>query len=266
MGDWWYLLFSEFTERCVTRYRMARSLRGPWLTPDEDTFDGRAFYAAKTASDGQRRFLFGWNPTRDGENGHRRLAVGRQPGRARGRPAAGWDAGRRCAGHCGRGLRPPRPVTLRPGLGECRLGERSASVAAPGSFGCAVGGALPETCKIEASVTFTEGTRGCGLMLRASDDLESAYYIRIEPHRQRLVLDLWPRAGDVPHLVELERPLALAPGVPVELKVFVDGTVCEVYAAGVAMSARLYNLKSGDWGVFVSDGSARFEDLTVKMR
>ena len=31
MGDWWYLLFSEFSDSCVTRYRMARSLSGPWL-------------------------------------------------------------------------------------------------------------------------------------------------------------------------------------------------------------------------------------------
>ena len=50
MGDWWYLVFSEFSERMHTRYRMARSLKGPWLTPANDTFDGRAYYAAKTAS------------------------------------------------------------------------------------------------------------------------------------------------------------------------------------------------------------------------
>ena len=43
---------------------MSRTSRGPWLTPPEDTFDGRAFYAAKTATDGQKRYAFGWNPTR----------------------------------------------------------------------------------------------------------------------------------------------------------------------------------------------------------
>src|SRR5262249_40185268 len=66
MGEWWYLIFSEFSEATVTRYRMARSSYGPWLRPTHDTLDGRAFYAAKTASDGWRRFLFGWNPTREG--------------------------------------------------------------------------------------------------------------------------------------------------------------------------------------------------------
>ena len=67
MGDWWYLLFSEFTDLVRTRYRMSRSLSGPWIIPERDDFDGHAFYAAKTASDGNKRFIFGWNPTREGE-------------------------------------------------------------------------------------------------------------------------------------------------------------------------------------------------------
>jgi beta-fructofuranosidase len=64
MGDWWYLVFSEYTDLIRTRYRMSRSSKGPWITPDDDCFDGRALYAAKTATDGQHRYLFGWNPTR----------------------------------------------------------------------------------------------------------------------------------------------------------------------------------------------------------
>jgi beta-fructofuranosidase len=64
MGDWWYLMFSTFTDRFVTQYRMSRSIEGPWRAPAVDTFDGRAFYAAKSATDGRRRYLFGWNPTR----------------------------------------------------------------------------------------------------------------------------------------------------------------------------------------------------------
>ncbi len=101
-------------------------------------------------------------------------------------------------------------------------------------------------------------------MLRATSDLESAYYIRLEPGRNRLVFDSWPRAGDVPFMVELERPLPLTPGTPVDLKVFVDGTVCVVYAAGkLAMNTRLYNLPEGDWGVFVNEGAAQFRNLAL---
>jgi hypothetical protein len=50
MGDWWYLVYSTFTERSVTHYRMSRSLHGPWQAPENDTFDGRAYYATKSAA------------------------------------------------------------------------------------------------------------------------------------------------------------------------------------------------------------------------
>ena len=46
-------------------YRKSRSPYGPWQTPEIDTFDTRAFYAAKTGSDGVHRYVYGWNPTRE---------------------------------------------------------------------------------------------------------------------------------------------------------------------------------------------------------
>jgi len=61
MGDWWYLVFSEFTDKILTKYRMAKSPNGPWITPKVDDFDGHAFYAAKSATDGKRRIMFDWN-------------------------------------------------------------------------------------------------------------------------------------------------------------------------------------------------------------
>lgn len=68
MGNRWYLVFSTFSARCVTRYRMSASLAGPWTAPENDALDGRAFYAAKTCSDGARRFAIGWIATREGES------------------------------------------------------------------------------------------------------------------------------------------------------------------------------------------------------
>ena len=121
----------------------------------------------------------------------------------------------------------PGSVHFRPGLGECIIYSNAVQISASSSFGCATAGMMPERCTLEVTVTFAEGTKGCGIMLRASDDLEKAYFIRLEPHRGRMVFDGWPRKGDVPFMVELERPLKLRPGQAVELKVLVDGTVCE---------------------------------------
>lgn len=266
MGDWWYLLYSEFTERLQTHYRMSRSLAGPWLGPENDTFDGRAFYAAKTASDGNRRFLFGWVPTRDeqkdfkGWNWGGNLMVHELVQEADGTlsvkvPASVDQAIREQVAH-----------RFQPGLGQCTISSEGVQLTVPGSFGCSAAGNMPSRCKIEATVDFDENTRGCGLMLRASDDLNLAYYVRLEPARHRLVLDSWERPGDVPFWVELERPIRLEPHRPVDLKVFVDGTVCVVYADNkVAMSTRLYNLKQGNWGVFVNEGSARFTNVRISV-
>ena len=70
MGDWYYLVFSSYADRYQTLYRKSRSLNGPWETPEIDTFDTRAFYAAKTGTDGVHRYVYGWNPTRENNEHH----------------------------------------------------------------------------------------------------------------------------------------------------------------------------------------------------
>ncbi len=73
IGDWYYLLFSQFGR---TEYRMARSLEGPWLLPKRPCFDCGEyfFYAAKTLFDGKRRLLIGWcGQLKDGKDGHSAL-------------------------------------------------------------------------------------------------------------------------------------------------------------------------------------------------
>ena len=42
MGDWWYLITTEYSHASTQVYRMAKSLKGPWIAPDDDAFDGRA--------------------------------------------------------------------------------------------------------------------------------------------------------------------------------------------------------------------------------
>ncbi len=264
MGDWWYLLYSTFSERHVTHYRMSRSLQGPWLAPEDDCFDGRAYYAAKSAAAGDRRFLFGWNATREGERDYRPWQWGGNLVVHEIRQEADGTLSVRVPESVRRTFGRAVPFRFQPGLGDAEIEPGAVRLEAPGSFDGATAGMMPARCMIEATVEFAASTRGCGLMLRASDDLESAYYVRLEPGRGRLVFDSWPRAGDLPFMVELERPVSLSPGEPVTLQVIVDGTSLVVYAADqIAMSGRLYNLPSGQWGVFVNEGAARFSDIRL---
>lgn len=287
MGDWWYLVFSEFSAQHHTHYRMSRSLKGPWLAPDNDSFDGRALYAAKTASDGHRRFAFGWNPTRYDKIDYLRWNVDAGFVPCKPYPStimlgpSGWDWGGNLVVHelvqepdGGLSVKVPDTVNhafskslayqFQAGMGSVEVLQEGVQLDALAAFACSPAGLLPRQCKIEVTVVFESNTRGCGVMLHASKDLDSAYYIRLEPLRNRLVFDSLPRPGDIPFDVGVERPIPLSSGKSIDLKIFVDDTVCVVYANDrVAMNTRLYDLKHGSWGVFVSEGSARFENIRI---
>jgi len=272
IGDWWYLVFSTFSDRSVTHYRMSRSLEGPWLAPENDTFDGRAFYAAKTCFEGSRRYVFGWDPTRKDD-----------------RDYSGWEWGGRLVIHeiiqekDGTLLvKVPRSIDshfkkkvvqdFKPVLGRWDIKKGRMRADALDSYACTLGGAMPDPCKVSVKFRFGSGTRNCGVTLRASDDGERGYYVRCEPGRSRMVFDAWPRkttseygfVSDNPFMVELERPVLLKSGTEHELKIFVEGTVCVVYLDGsVAMSTRVYDFKKGRWGLFVQEGRAEFYDFNI---
>jgi beta-fructofuranosidase len=265
MGDWWYLLFSEFTDRVQTRYRMSHSLKGPWIAPKRDTFDGHAFYAAKTASDGKRRFIFGWNPTKKD-----------------GKDSGTWDWGGNLVVHEIQqekngelSVRVPETVSnafsnpvkyeFNTGAGNFQVKDGAVNIIAQGTFGAAVAGKMPGTCKINATIEFEKNTKECGLMFRSSDDLETAYYVRLEAEKNRMVFDMWPRErSEVTHMVELDRAIELTPGTPVHLEVFLEGNKGVAYLNDIiAMNFRAYDLPEGNWGFFVSDGNATFKNISI---
>ncbi|WP_348800023.1 glycoside hydrolase family 32 protein [Flavobacterium adhaerens] len=69
MGNYWYLFFSEnWSNAKGTHYRMSTSINGPWIKPEKDMIDGEYFYAGKTATDGSKRYVFGWNARKTPEN------------------------------------------------------------------------------------------------------------------------------------------------------------------------------------------------------
>jgi beta-fructofuranosidase len=281
IGDWWYLVYSTYTDRFVTHYRMSRSIDGPWIAPAEAAFDGRAFYAAKTGSDGEKRFLFGWNPTRT-EN----LFDWNPPGYT-GKDFNTWDWGGHLVVHeivqatdgtlqvrlpdrvAGQ-FHHEQLVVLRPILGDWSQVEDGYKAVSPYGLACAMGGSLPTYCLVSARFQFKPDTRRLGMIVRATEQLDKGYQIQFEPDRSRVVFksNVFPdeHGGKIlPYEVELERPLALQPNQDYSLKLVIDETICEIYINDqVAMSTRMYDLQEGDLAVFVVDGEASFENVVVK--
>jgi beta-fructofuranosidase len=245
IGDWWYLLYSTYNDRFVTHYRMSRSVEGPWIAPAEDTFDGRAFYAAKTWSDGEKRFLFGWNPTRT-ENAYN----WNPPGYA-GKDFNTWDWGGnlvvheivqatdgtlqvrlpdRVAAH----FQHEQRVVLQPVLGDWSQSDDRYTAISPFGFACAMGGSLPTYCLVSVRFQFKPDTRRLGIILRTTEKLDKGYHIQFEPDRSRVVFKtrVFPdeHGGKIlPYEVELERQRALQPNQNYSLSLVIDATICVIY-------------------------------------
>ena len=265
-GDWWYLVSSEFSDAFTTRYRMARSLHGPWIVPEHDTLDGRAFYAAKSAARGDRRLFFGWIATRDGgtDDGAWQWAG----------TMSVLEAEQRADGTL---AFHPADELRRTFADPVAVFPEDTALRAPDGYAQILGAHDAEdSFRLVARFDISAGTRECGVLLRAGVDGDSGYALRLEPQRHRLVFDRWPRrstgteqwhiSGDVPFVVELERPVDLAPGEHV-LEVIVDGELCVATVDDqVVLSTRLYDHPTGRVGAFVGEGEAVITEFTLSPR
>lgn len=262
IGDWWYLVFSEFTDRIVTTYRMSRSPFGPWVSPKINSFDGHAFYAAKSASDGKRRILFGWNCIKQDE-----------------RDDAPWQWGGTIIPHeivqqpdgslavkCPQEVAaqyPDRlPVAAERTMGSVSYQDGKYLLGGEGKSLCMLG-AMPENGKIELSFTTSDDCGDFGLLLRADAGVDAYYAVRFEPRFNRLAMDIQPRADNTRHTqVDVERWCPVVPGEKNKLLILFEGSVLEVYVNDkVAMSARMFDRREGDFGIFTHNTSVCFEEI-----
>jgi beta-fructofuranosidase len=271
-GNWWYLVYSEFSDNFTTRYRMAKSLEGPWQVPEYDSIDGRAYYASKTAERDGRRFFFGWIASRAGS-----------------RDDGAWqwagtlstlEARQRADGTLAFGFVPEVfemfTETLAISL-TTRGREQPLLLAAPDSYEAVISdGETPATFCVSVTFDIEAGTTECGLLLRSSADGDSSYVVRLEPQRGRMVFDRWPRrrtgggqweiSGDIPFLIELERPCDLRAGEH-SIDVIVENDLCVVNLDGrTTLSTRIYDHPRGRIGAFVGEGTVTVRDFRVATR
>jgi beta-fructofuranosidase len=265
-NGWWYLVYSEFTDTFCTRYRMARSLEGPWLAPEDDAIDTRAFYAAKTVGRDGRRFFVGWIATREGDSDDGRWQWAGT--------MAVLEAAQRTDGtlafHLPAELISSFGVRLDSGLPLLPL-----PLSAPDSFRAVVGAAdLPPAFHLRAEIDIAAGSGSVGLLLRSDADGGRSGIVQLEPRRHRVVFDRWPRtvtgteqwqiSGDVPF--EFERPVRLDAGRHT-VEVLTDGELVVVVVDDqVTLSTRFYARSGSRIGFFASDGEASLVSLIINRR
>ena len=253
MGEWYYLLFSEFNDKFCTHYKMSRNPDGPWITPDVDTFDNRCFYAAKTACDGMDRYLFGWNPTRQNDVDY-----------------GMWQWGGNIVVHKICQKTDGRLYVVCPTQVQEHYKKTVLAVSDEYKFGAdkyssTYFGTLPNSCKISLNFEYRYGG-DFGLILNADDEGKQGYFVKLGARYNRLCFVRVPRpTGDIQFMVESERPIEIEKNRRYRLDVYRDGDVVEVYLDGQAMSTRMIDFKCGKFGVYGNFADVLFGDIEVKI-
>lgn len=276
IGDWWYLVYSEFSDHFVTRYRMSRSPFGPWSVPEFDSIDGRAFYAAKSVELNGSRYFAGWIATKEGntDDGAWQWAGDLSALEAAQAEDGSLDFKIPTALHLT--FNTLSGFDFRSVLGDWQISGDSLALSVPDGFGMAISNDSPNQFLLEVTINIGIDTTECGVLLRTSNDGDQGYAIRLEPRAGRMVFDRWPRlqtgqgqwqvSGDISHEIALERRAVIAPGLH-KLQVLVEGSVCVACLdSKFIMTSRMYDHRHGGVGLFVGEGFATFTDFSISTR
>ena len=245
MGDRWYLLTTEYSDRSKTVYRSSPTLAGPWSAPVDDAFDGRAYYAARSAADGDHRYLFGWVPTKEGEE-----------------DLGGWQWGGTLVVHeayarpdGSLGVRIPDPVAAAFAAPQ-QLAVQSQSLhRADGAAVLELGGLSDRTTMITLRLRPAQA-RSFGIRLFGDPATGDGYAFTVRPDEHRIAFDRVPNQPWFRYDNRgLERPFDIRSGQEYEVKIIIDDDIATLYVDGVALNARMYDKPGDRLAVEVVDGS-----------
>lgn len=252
IGDWWYHVVTEYSDRSKMIYRMSKSIDGPWIAPKDDAFDGRAYYAGRTFCLNGHRILFGWVATKEDCDDRKNYEW------------AGTfvphEVYQREDGTLG--------VKVPDTVWEAFVNREKVKDFVLESPAGRTERVLKEHCgelfSLEADVTFSEGTHAFGIRVYDDVQTEQSYQFIFHCNEDRYLCEKNPNWPWYSYLSQgSERPITLEPGQKYHIRLIVDDTIGTIYVNGVALNARLYT-KSGDaLGIFASEGTIQVENCSI---
>lgn len=265
MGEHWYLSFSNYSRWWETRYRIADRFDGPWRVPSEDDmFDGREYYAAKSVTDGKKRYMIGWQSIRqDCKDSGRHVWGGnllvhellvREDG----------TLGVKLPETIENAFSVSLPLHPESRQGSQTICNEGVCVEAEDGFGWSQMAPLPETCLFDAVISWENGTEAAGIMIHTDPDLQKWCQLRLEFHHGKIVMDRYNRVdGDQSY--QDERPITFHKNTA-RIKLVVSGNIMLAYVDDVALAARCYEIGTGDIGIFVEYGKIVCQNADVRIQ
>jgi beta-fructofuranosidase len=246
IGGWWYLLTTEYSDRSKTIYCMSESPVGPWRRPADDSFDGRAYYAARSVSGEDRRFLAGWVATKEGAADTGSFEWGGT--------LVIHEVVQRPDGTLG--VAPPAEMWNAITAGSVPL-EPAAVARADGRVSAVLAETVTRSYALDLTVRIAPGARVVELLFAGDPETDDWYSFALDLPGRRLTFDRvpnwpWNRYDNK----GLERPLPgdLA-GRDVRIRLIVDESVATVFVDDVALSTRVYDPAGSMVAIAVIDGA-----------
>jgi len=255
-----------------TRYRVAESLKGPWLSYPVESFESTAFYAAKTISNEHRRLLLGWIASKEGEQDEGRWRWAGQMAAPREITAQpDGSLGVRCPEEVVEAF---RKVTIQPGMPiqhEILTGSWSTTKGSlvgelEDGFAITKLQRAPDDYFLKTILRLNSIVTSAGFIIRASDKLTSGYVLALEPFSQKITFQYWRHPGGFLEDPQpcVEQSLVIKTGQPIECRIIVEGTILEAFFdEKTSLTTRMYNYKKGQLYLFVENGQAKFDNLLL---
>lgn len=254
IGDWWYLLFSELDDMRRTRYRMSRSMFGPWTAPADDCFDGRCFYAARTVKSGQKRIMFGWNPTRELDDDLGNWIWGGN--------AVQHEVYQRRDGTLG--VRMPEQVRRLTGRKDPQMEGCISLSRLDGGMESVVKKGQGDVFRMEADLSYGAGTYGFGIKIYENSSEDLGYDFHFVPGERRFLFDKTPNYPWFRCMNRgLSRPFEILPGESFHLSLIVDHDIAVLYVNDTALNVRMTEKPGREIKLYVHHGNVAWRNIEL---
>lgn len=222
------------------------------VTPADDSFDGRAYYAARTAFDGERRVLFGWVPTRD-EGGD---------------PSSYLWGAPLCLS---RSFSVPTersatklPDSMLGAFGEAKAVEAFELSCESGKVEQVLAADAGSTYMLDADIELAGDAAGFSVKLAEDAESGLAYEFRANLREGKLEFTAAPQYPWFQvNNMGLERPLFFKGEGTHHVRLVVDDDIATIFVDDVALNARFCNKQGQGVALTVTDGTLKCANATI---
>jgi len=252
MGDWWYHIITEYSDRNKMVYRMSKSLEGPWLTPEDDAFDGRAYYAGRTFSLNGKRILFGWVPTKENDDDRKNFQWGGT--------FVPYEVLQREDGTLGVRM----PQTMEDAFNPAENCSAMVLESSDAEECFVLADESSDIFLFDADISFMEGTRSFTLRCKADPETFESYQFNFLIHENRVVFEKTPNTPWFQCMnIGLERPLVLEAEKHYHIRLVVDDTIGTLFVDDIALNVRMYNEYGTAIAMSVTGGLLNLEGAKI---